>query len=81
MPRMRQQDVLEGLAPVPTWNPGPVSPFGGIDVYDWRGSGDLLGFEEQGPTQRELDMLSVLGPAMNRRRFPPEMQVKVGMER
>lgn len=81
MPKIRQQDLLEGLGPVPTWYPGPTNPWSGLDVHDWRRTGDYLGYENFGPNQRQLDMIKHLGPIMERRRFPPEMRVKAGMER
>lgn len=58
------------VRPAPDWQPGPTSPWGGLDVSNWK-SNPLLGAPmeyqgniTQGPTPEDLQYLKLFGDQM-----------------
>ena len=60
-----------GLPPnLGNWQPGPTSPFGGLEAFDWKsGQPQTIGTVGMGPSEDDLKLLHILG----RRRMPPEL--------
>jgi hypothetical protein len=63
---------MQGPPVPPVWHPGPTSPWGGLQVFDWKNPEQrplALGTVDRGPGQQDLQLLHLLG----RRRMSPAL--------